>query len=323
MRPSIVQCRWRILAVLVLLVAGASLSEPVEPEEPRPPKSDAELRSWLENMFWHHHYSPAEISAATGLTELEVNAALHRLGLRPESRPRPSTNELRVLPYPGGRHPRLGFFEGAIRTQRETKLSVFLPWENSGYVVVDVPEAIFTHLGLVYLAHTHVPTLWDTQGVTLPKLEWVRSAKGAWESRRTLPNGIAFGVRAAPVGRDAVAFRLSLTNGTAAPLTAMRAQVCVMLGRAMGFSAQTNLNKRIEPPLVACQSEDGRRWILTAWEPLNRAWANPPVPCLHSDPALPDCPPGESREARGWLWFYEGDDPSADFARRRAEWMNP
>src|SRR4029434_8887654 len=102
----------------------------------------------------------------------------------------------------------------AIRTQRETKLSVFLPWEDSGYVVVDVPEAIFANLGLVYLAHTHVPTIWDGQGIILPKLEWTRSADGTLESQRTLPNGIAFGTRATLVGRDAVSFRLWLRNGT-------------------------------------------------------------------------------------------------------------
>jgi hypothetical protein len=34
----------------------------------------------------------------------------------------------RVLPYPGGRHPRVGFLDGAIDPQRGTKASVFAPW---------------------------------------------------------------------------------------------------------------------------------------------------------------------------------------------------
>ena len=68
---------------------------------------------------------------------------------------------LKVLPYPGGRHPRIGFLDGAIRPQRETKFSVFLPWDLSQYVVVDLPEAIWMKRGkdreLLYLAHTARP----------------------------------------------------------------------------------------------------------------------------------------------------------------------
>ena len=70
-----------------------------------------------------------------------------------------------MLPYPGGRHPRIGFLEGAIDPQRETKLSVFTPWHDSSYVVADVPEAIWSNLGLTYLAHTHIPTIWTAQKI--------------------------------------------------------------------------------------------------------------------------------------------------------------
>jgi peptidoglycan/xylan/chitin deacetylase (PgdA/CDA1 family) len=45
------------------------------------------------------------------------------------------------------------------------------------------------------------------------------------------------------------------------------------------------------------------------------------VPCIHSDPKLADCPPGETREARGWLWFYEGDDLRGELARLRREYL--
>jgi hypothetical protein len=30
---------------------------------------------------------------------------------------------------------------------------------------------------------------------------------------------------------------------------------------------------------------------------------------------LPDCPPGESRTARGWVSFFEGDDVKAELKR--------
>src|SRR5262249_33974005 len=111
-------------------------------DDARPPKSDDDLRAWLENMVWYHHYTVPEIRSATGWTADDVAAALKRFDIRPETRPaRKADAPLLALPYPGGRHPRVGFLDGAIRPQRETKFSLFLPWDETEYVVVDVPEA--------------------------------------------------------------------------------------------------------------------------------------------------------------------------------------
>ena len=219
-----------------------------------------------------------------------------------------------MLPYPGGRHPRIGFLDGAIDPQRETKVSVFPPWDAASYVVVDVPEAIFSNLGLTYLAHTHIPTLWSKQGVTLPPIEWKRNADGSLEIERVLPNRIVFGASVKPA-TNAVVMELWLRNGTDRLLTGLRVQNCVMLKAAAGFNTQTNANKIFATPFVACSSPDRKRWIITAWELCQRAWANPPVPCLHSDPQFPDCPPGETRRVRGWLSFYEGSDVETEFNR--------
>ena len=95
----------------------------------------------------------------------------------------------------------------------------------------------------------------------------------------------------------------------------LRVQNCVMLKGARGFEQQTNENKVFSSPYVACRTADGRRWIITAWEPCHRAWANAPVPCLHSDPKFPDCAPGETKRLRGWLSFYQGADIKAEFQR--------
>src|SRR4029450_3863677 len=96
------------------------------------------------------------------------------------SKPANPLSVLKVLPYPGGRHPRIGFLDGAIRPQRETKFSAFLPWDLSQYVVVDVPEAIWIKRGkdreLLYLAHTDVLTIWTRQGISLEPLEWNRES---------------------------------------------------------------------------------------------------------------------------------------------------
>lgn len=76
-----------------------------------------------------------------------------------------------------------------------------------------------------------------------------------------------------------------------------------MLGRTTGIPSLTGENRRFKPPIAAARDEPGGRWVITARDPLDRAWQNPPVPCMHADPALGDCLPGETRSARGWLWF--------------------
>jgi hypothetical protein len=286
-----------------------------EPSNARKPKDDADLRYWLQSMVWHHAFAPEEISAATGLTGAEIDAALKRFDITRANRPtRPADAPLLVLPYPGGRHPRIGFLDGAVRPQRETKVSVFTPWDETSYVVVDVPEAIWSNLGLTYLAHTHVPTLWTQRGVELPALEWNRRADGTLDLERTLQNGLTFGAKIVPT-RRAVRMELWLKNGTDHALSDLRVQTCVMLKGATGFAQQTNDNKVFSMPYVACRDPEGRRWIITAWEPCHRPWANPPVPCLHSDPKFPDCAPGQTQRLRGWLSFYEGTDIEGEFKR--------
>jgi hypothetical protein len=283
--------------------------------EPRPPADEAGLRYWLENMVVFHRFTPEETSAATGLSPAEISAALRKFGLDGKTAPRPAPGEpLRVLPYPGGRHPRTGFLEGAVLPQRETKFSVFAPWADGGYAVADVPEAIFSNLGLIYLAHTHIPTIWDQQGIKLPPLEWNRRPDGSLDCERALPNGIAFGSRVVPAAA-AVHLELWLRNGTREKLTGLRVQNCVMLKAAAGFAAQTLTNKLFQAPYAAARSADGRRWIITAWEPCDRCWGNDRVPCLHADPKFPDCAPGETVRLRGWLSFYEGADLGAELKR--------
>ncbi|MFO1094852.1 MAG: hypothetical protein U0992_16345 [Planctomycetaceae bacterium] len=231
-------------------------------------------------------------------------------------------------PLSGGPAPAVGFLEGAIDPQRETKVSVFTPWQpadhsRADYVVVDVPEAIWSNLGLTYLAHTHVPTLWTKAGVALPALEWSRHDDGTYTLERTLPNGIAFSTQIVP-HKDHVAMQITLTNGTAATLSDLRVQNCVMLKSAEGFNEQDNDNKVSRQPYMAARNVSGDHWIVTAWKPNHRTWANAKCPCLHSDPKFPDCPAGESRTIRGWLSFYEGGDIDAEFDRIEAlKWWVP
>ncbi len=67
----------RLMHVLTLfLVMCGSVAigdEAPAPPTPRRPTNDAELRYWLENMVWYHHYSRDEIQEATGLDAAAID----------------------------------------------------------------------------------------------------------------------------------------------------------------------------------------------------------------------------------------------------------
>lgn len=304
-----------IFCFLAVIAAGGAELQTASISNSRPPRSDADLREWLQNMVWYHRFSTEEIRSATGFAESEISAALKRFDISEANRPkRPANAPLLVLPYPGGRHPRIGFLDGAVNPQRETKISAFTPWDEQSYVVADIPEAIWSNLGLTYLAHTHVPTIWTKQNIALEPLEWNRGSNGVLQITRKLPNGISFSGHVQPL-QEGVLMELSLFNGTKSVLSDLRVQNCVMLKGANGFEAQTNSNKVFQSPYVACHDTSGERWIITAWEPCHHPWANAPVPCLHSDPKFPDCAPSETRRVRGWLSFYQGTNIQSEFQR--------
>ena len=304
-----------LTAMILLLVADVYPNESVtsKGQNFRRPPNDDELKYWLENMVWYHRFTDEDITAAMGLTQSEIAGSMKKFDIRRDNVPEPNKDgPLLVLPYPSGRHPRIGFLEGAIDPQRETKFSVFTPWDRSSYVVVDVPEAIWSNLGLTYLAHTHVETIWTKKGVTLPKLEWKRGPNSSLDIERELPNGIAFGVKVRPM-KQAVLMEMWLRNGTDRRLSDLRIQNCVMTKMATGFEQQSNDNKVLTNPYTACRSADGKHWIITAWEGCDRPWANPDCPCFHSDPKFPDLEPGQTAQLHGWLSFYEGTDVEAEF----------
>ena len=73
--------------------------------------------------------------------------------------PRATGRAARLAAFPAHEHPRAGFLDGAIAPLRGTKAMAFLPWDPDAYAVIDVPEAIFAGSRLLFLAHTHVPTI--------------------------------------------------------------------------------------------------------------------------------------------------------------------
>jgi hypothetical protein len=260
-----------------------------------------EQQYWLGNLFGAHRYSATEAAQVLGWTRTEASAAAREVQA-------PPATGLEVRPYPGGRPLRIGFREGAIDPLRGTKASVFLPWSPQEYVVVDLPEAIFHQADLLFLAHTHLPTIWNEQNKVIENTDWTRLPDGGLQSSWMLPNGIAFG-SALRRERDEVRMELWLRNGTEQPLSRLRTQVCVLLKGAPDFNSQTNDNKIFGKTVAAVRGRVGPRWILTEWERCGRTWGNAQCPCLHSDPVLADCAPGETVRVTGRLWFAEGERP--------------
>jgi len=205
-----------------------------------------------------------------------------------------------------------------VDARRGTKASVFLRWDETSYVVVDLPEAIFSQKGLLFLAHTDVPTIWDEQNIIIDNIDWTREPDGSLRHERVLPNKIGFGAAIQPK-EGAVQMELWLHNGTDEPLTRLRTQICNLLKGAGEFNDQTTTNKVFRCPSAAAHSADGKRWICTAWEQCGRAWGHPLTPCLHADPVLPDCPPGQTVRVRGRIWFYEGDQIDRELERGSRE----
>ncbi len=288
------------------------------PREVLATRADASF--WLNNMLEHHHYTVDEAAGVFGMPAKSLESRMPAYAMDATTWPeKPKRHAIAVMPYPGGRHPRIGFLDGAVAPQRGTKASAFAPWDDTSCAVIDLPEAIFSNLGLIYLAHTHVPTIWDEQHRQIDNVDWERHPNGELTSTWHLPNKISFGARIVPQ-KNAADLELWLENGTDETLTGLRTQICVMLKGMAGFSAQTNDNKRLEGSVAAVKSDDGNRWLVVAFDHCGRVWANPKCPCMHSDPVLPDAAPGERVSVKGRVWFLDKStsiDREVSRAKRR------
>ena len=291
------------------------------PTERRPPVDELDQTEWLAIMM-AHRFTTTEIADVFGISPDKASQLVQNTKLNtPDLLKRvPSTGAgvPVLLPYPGGRHPRIGFLEGAVRPQRETKVSLFAPWKDGGYVVIDLPEAVWHQLDekreLLYLAHTHVPTIWDKQQVILSPLEWNRKVPATLQLERILPNQVTMTSRAQRV-TEGLRMEFSIANHSKTDLTGLHVQMCAMLKGLVGFDEQTNDNKLFQAPFAACKDRSGNRWVILAFDHCHRAWGNPPCPCLHSDPQVPDCAAGKTQAVRGWASFYEGTDIKAELKR--------
>lgn len=305
-----------IAALLLSFLAGAASVAAADGDERSTQVKAPALEAWLDIMV-RHGYTLEEMRLATGVDESVLQAAL-AARTAPTAGPGRAASEGRpiVLPYPGGRHPRAGFLDGAVDPRRDTKASVFLPWEGGGYVVLDLPEALWCQHGLLFLAHTHIPTMWDKAGVQLERGEWLRRQGGVLENRIALPNGVVLRAAILPQAA-AVDMHLWIQNGSSETLTGLRTQICCLLKGAPGMDEQTNDNKRLLERTAGVVSRDGKHVLGLTWA-LAKPWANPPCPCLHSDPVFPDLPPGAESRLRGRLFLDEAASLEEAVTRRKA-----
>ena len=269
---------------------------------------------WLDNMVRHHGYTWREASEVCGWSVTDVKSNMAQLNIElAKPAAEAADGRIRVMPYPGTRETRRGFFAN-VDAQRGTKASVFLPWDPASYIVIDLPEAIFSQKRLLFLAHTDVPTIWNEQNVVIENEDWTRLPDGSLRLERELPNKVTFGAAIAGV-TNGVEMELWLRNGSEQALPGLRTQICNLLKGAAPLNDQTVTNKIFRCPAAAVRATGGNRWVITAWERCGKAWGHPLVPCLHADPVLPDCAPGQTVRVRGQLWFYQGDDIEAELDR--------
>ena len=147
--------------------------------------------------------------------------------------------------------------------------------------------------------------------------EWNRRADGSFDVERELPNRVRFGTKVVPqpaaVRMQSVAHERHERD--AHRLARAELRDAQRRRRLHGADERQQGVPRLMPPV---NRKTAGAWIITAWDPCQRAWGNEKCPCLHSDPQFPDCAPGKTQRLRGWLSFFEGENIEEELARIEA-----
>ncbi len=208
--------------------------------------------------------------------------------------------EFRVAPFPGLEHPRVGFQEGAIAPRRGTKAMAFLPWDPDSFVIIDVPEVIFSGRRILHMSHTDQPSIWDERNMVIEDRDWIRNGE-ALESKWIMPDTLDYGARVTPAANNAIDLELWITNKSNETFTQLRLMSCILLKWAKGLNELTAANKELTKTYA--RVSDAGHSVTIEWENAGRTWGNPKIPCMHCDPLIPDCKPGETVRAHGKLTF--------------------
>src|SRR5688500_16154574 len=92
--------RLLLLTLTSVVASGQDVPSPDHQQTTdRQPRTEADLRRWLERMVWYYHYTPQEMTLATGLSKGKIDDALRRFHINKENAPlRPADSPLFVLP---------------------------------------------------------------------------------------------------------------------------------------------------------------------------------------------------------------------------------
>lgn len=68
--------------------------------------------------------------------------------------------------------------------------------------------------------------------------------------------------------------------------------------------------RQCDAGFIAVRSKQRSRCIAISWPKCRKVFTSINTPCIHADPELSDCPPGEEVSAAGRIIFHDGDLPS-------------
>lgn len=323
--------------VLALLFAGTTQGgDPVANAKGRKPATETELQYWLQNMVWDFRFAEDEIQAATGLSAAEIKAGLEKFKITRENKPaRAKDALLNMQPWPGGR--RISNTSNSrveSARQRDTKVGVITPWDESSYAVLDMPEVLYVARDgdagrkILYVAHYIGDSTWEKdENLRFDPIEWQRTAENVLETGRKFPKGRRYSSEFSSkfvAFRNAVRMKITLSNKSDGVFRGpQQVQNCVFMKALKGGFGGPDSKDVISDGYHARSSSDGKQWLIIAWVPLTTSfgfcpgacWGNPVMPCCHSDPQFKDCAPGESQSVYGWFSFYEGEDIQGELIR--------
>lgn len=266
----------------------------------RPLKSNSRDQ-WLDNMIIDHRYTAHEIHNAT---RMSVDHAEQEIATR--ASPDRTYSDVRTRPYPGGRYLGIGGRHDQAVPPRNLLMSVFAPWADGGYAVVELPRSLA--VGNTSLIDTTSETV--TTRVRSKTREWQNIGSG-WEALHQLDDGSSLHALVTPSARGAL-FRLSHNAPANADSTGedLTLTTVVQLQAVDGLNLRERLHRVERPPLVAFRGERSDRWLITGWQDLREITELSYQPSLSiiADMTDQDADEVGSKVTIGGLWFYEGED---------------
>jgi len=226
------------------------------------------------------------------------------------------------------------------------------PWPTQDYVWYDLPEALFSDKGLLYLSHVNpaFPVLFPD----LPKMPW-REIGNAVCYSRTLPNRVSFGAKIWKSSEDRVGVEIWIKNDSDAALQDIKLQTCLFLRAIREFSSYTAGNKFVhisgkgwlsypealrektreaayrlgwrggpaiaDLPIIVTVSSEAERLVASTWfSDTYSLVTNPQHPCMHADPSIDRVEVGEKASIKGEIWFFDGG--LEDFTEASESWLS-